>query len=82
MICLRGACSLNAADFKTMQHPMTNIFMIMFATNSAEVVTQCQQAFALQPIIRNQMNCGKINFFKDMSLALIVYLPWLVINGI
>ena len=76
------ACLVNATDFKTLQHPITHVFKKMFATNSAEVVTQCQQAFAFQPIIRNQRNCGKIQFFKATSLALIVYLPLLVINVI
>ena len=55
---------VNATDFKTLLHPITHVFMKMFSTNSAEVVTQCQQVFAFQPIIRNQMNCGKIRFFK------------------
>ena len=48
-------------DFKSLQHPITNIFMKMFATKSAEVVTECQQAFGFRPI-RNQINCRKIKF--------------------
>ena len=47
------ACSINATDFKFLQHPITNIFMKMFATKSAEVVTECHQAFGFPPI-RNQ----------------------------
>ena len=39
------ACPINATDFKSLQHPITTIFMKMFATKSAEVVTECQQAF-------------------------------------
>ena len=38
------ACPINATYFKSMQHPITNICMKMFATKSAEVVTECQQA--------------------------------------
>ena len=31
-----GACPINATDFKSLQHPINNIFMKMFATKSAE----------------------------------------------
>ena len=41
-------------------HPITNIVMKIFATKSAEVVTECQQAFEFQPI-RNQITVGKSN---------------------
>ena len=44
------ACQINAIDFKSLQLPITNISMKMFATKSAEVVTECQQAFGFQPI--------------------------------
>ena len=37
------ACPINATDFKSLQHPINYIFMKMFATKSAEVVTECQQ---------------------------------------
>ena len=37
--------------------------MKMFATKSAEVVTECQQAFGFQPI-RNQINYRKIKFLN------------------
>ena len=33
------------------------------ATKSAEVVTECQQAFGFQPI-RNQINCRKFKFLN------------------
>ena len=56
-----NACPINATDFKSLQRPITNIFMKMFATKSAEVVTECQQAFWFHPI-RNQINCWKIIF--------------------
>ena len=73
------ASPINANDFKSLQHPISNIFMKMFATKSAEVVvTECQQAFGFQPI-RNQINCRKSNS-TDTSLVLIVYVPLLVIN--
>ena len=42
-------CPINATYFKSLQHQITNIFMKMFATKSAEV-TECQKAFGLQPI--------------------------------
>ena len=42
------ACPINATDFKSLQHPITNICMKMFATKSADVVTECQQAFVFQ----------------------------------
>ena len=58
-----NACSINSTDFKSLQHQITNIFMEMFATKSAEVVTECQQAFGFQPI-RNQINCRKIKFLN------------------
>ena len=58
-----NACLINATDFKSLQHPITNIFMKMFATKSAEVVTECQQAFGFQPI-RNHINCRKIKFLN------------------
>ena len=54
------ACPINANDFKLLPHPITNIFMKMFATKSAEVVTECQQAFGFQSI-RNQIIVGKSN---------------------
>ena len=57
------ACPINATDFKSLQHPITNICMNMFATKSAEVATECQQAFGFQPI-RNQINCRKIKFLN------------------
>ena len=57
------ACSTNATDFKLLQHPITNIFMKIFATKSAEVVTECQQAFGFQQIL-NQINCRKIKFLN------------------
>ena len=57
------ACSVNATDFKSLQHPITNMFMKIFATKSAEVVTECQQVFEFQPI-RNQINCRKIKFLN------------------
>ena len=50
------ACPINTTDFKSLQHPITNILMKMFATKSAEVVTECQQTFWFQPI-RNQIDC-------------------------
>ena len=34
------ACSINATDFKSLQHPITYIFMKMFATKYVEVVTK------------------------------------------
>ena len=58
------ACPINATDFKSMQHPITNIFMKMFATKSGEVITECQQAFGFQ-LIRNQLNCLKIKFLNS-----------------
>ena len=57
------ACPINATDFKSLQHPITDIFMKMFATKSAEVVTECQQAFGFQPN-RNQIKCRKIKFLN------------------
>ena len=57
------ACPINATDFKSLQHLIINIFMKMFATKSAEVVTECQQAFGFQPI-RNQINYQKIKFLN------------------
>ena len=39
------AFPINATDFKSLQHPITNICIEMFATKSAEVVVECQQAF-------------------------------------
>ena len=33
------ACPINATDFKSLQHPIINIFMKLFAIKSAEVVT-------------------------------------------
>ena len=57
------ACSINATDLKSLQHPITNIVMKMFATKSAEVVTECQETFVFQPI-RNQINCRKIKFIN------------------
>ena len=57
------ACPINATDFKSLQHSITNIVMKMFATKFAEVVAECQQAFGLQPI-RNQINCRKIKFLN------------------
>ena len=57
------ACPINATDIKSLQNPITNIFMKMFATKSAEVVTECQQAFGFQPI-RNQINCREIKFLN------------------
>ena len=75
------ACPINATDFKSLQHPITNIFMKMFATKSAEVVTECQQAFWFQSI-HNQINCQKIKFLTDMSSVLMVYVPLLVINAL
>ena len=59
LLCGVDAFLINAAGFKSLQHPITNIFMKMFATKSDEVVTECQQAFGFQAI-RNQMNCRKI----------------------
>ena len=53
------AAPIKATDFK--QHPITNISMILFHTKSAEVVTECQQAFGFQPI-RKQINRQKIKF--------------------
>ena len=58
-----NACSISATDFKSLQHPITDIFMKMFATKSAEVVTECQQAFGFQTN-RNQINCRKITFLN------------------
>ena len=58
-----NACSIIATDFKSLQRSITDIFMKMFATKSAEVVTECQQAFGFQPI-RNQINCRKIKFLN------------------
>ena len=60
------ACSINATDFKSLQHPITNIFMKMFATKSAEVVTECQQALdfsqlAIKLIVR------KSNSYADVT---------------
>ena len=57
------SCPINATDFKSLQHPITNIFMEMFVTKSAGVVIECQQAFGFQPI-RNQFNCRKIKFLN------------------
>ena len=57
------ACPITPTDFKSLQHPINNIFMKMFATKSAEVVTECQQAFEFQPIC-NQINCRKIIFLN------------------
>ena len=55
------ACPFNATDFKSLQHPITNIFMKMFATD--EVVTECQKAFGFQTI-PNQINCQKIKILN------------------
>ena len=57
------ACPINATDCKFLQHPITNIFMKMFATKSDEVVTECQQPFGFQPI-RNHIKCRKIKFLN------------------
>ena len=57
------ACAINVTDFKSLQHPIANNFMKIFATMSAEVVTECRQAFGFQPI-RNQINCRKIKFLN------------------
>ena len=46
-----------------LHHPINNIFMKMFGTRSAEVVTECQQAFGFQPI-RNQINYRKIKLLN------------------
>ena len=63
------ACPINATDFKSLQHPITNIFMTMFATKSAEVVTECQQAFGFQPILlpSDRMASKVTNF--EMSIS-------------
>ena len=63
-----NARPINATDFKSLQHPISNIFMEMFATKSAEVVTECQQAFGFQPI-RNQISCRKIKFLKRYATS-------------
>ena len=60
-----NACPINATDFKSLQHPITSIFMKMFATKSAEVVTECQQAFGFQPI-RNQINMSENQILKQI----------------
>ena len=60
---LNYASPINATDFKSLHHPITNIFMKMFATKSAEVITECQQAFSFQPI-RNQISGRKIKFLN------------------
>ena len=57
------ACPVNAIDFKSLQHPITNFLMKMFATKSAEVVIECQEAFGFQ-LIRNQINCRNIKFLN------------------
>ena len=43
-------CSMNATHFKSLQHPITNIFRKISAPKSDEVVTECQQAFEFQAI--------------------------------
>ena len=63
------ACPINATDFKSLQHPITNIFMKLFAAKSAEVVTEYQQAFGFQSI-RNQINCRKITFLNRYVTSL------------
>ena len=63
LLCGLDACPINATDFKSLQHPITNIVMKIFATKSAEVVTECQQAFGFQAI-RNKINCRKIKFLN------------------
>ena len=75
------ACPINATDFKSLQHPVTNIFMKMFTTKSAEVVTECQQEFGFQPI-RNQINCRKIKFLNIYVIIPIVYVPLFIINAL
>ena len=40
----------------------------MFVTKSAEVVTECQQAFGFQPI-RNQINCQKIKLLNRYATS-------------
>ena len=57
------ACPINAMGFKSLQHPIANIVITLFVTKSAEVVTECQQAFEFQPI-HNQINCLKIKFLN------------------
>ena len=47
-------CPINAKDFQSLQHPIINIRMKMFATKSAEVVTERHRAFGFRPI-RNQI---------------------------
>ena len=76
------ACPINATNVKMLPHPIANIFMKMFATKSAEVVTECQQAFGFQPI-RNQINCLKIKFLnRYVTCPIVAYVPLLVINAL
>ena len=75
------ACPINATDFKSLQHPITNIFMKMFATKSAEVVTEFKQVFGFQPI-RNKINCRKINFLNRSVTSSNGICTILVINAL
>ena len=61
LLCGVDAFLINAADFKSLQHLITNICMKMFANKSDEVVTECQQVFGFQAI-RNQLNCDNIRW--------------------
>ena len=63
LLCGLDACPINATDFKSLQHLITN-----FATKSAEIVTECQQTFQFQPL-RYQINCRKIKFIIRYAIS-------------
>ena len=46
-----NSCPIKATDFKSLQHLIINIFMKMFATKSAEIVTECQQALGFSQFV-------------------------------
>ena len=65
-----NACPINAADFKSLQRTMTNIFIKIFAIKSGEVCYRMStNVFGFQPI-RNQINCREIKFLNRYTISL------------
>ena len=59
------ACPINFSDYRSLEHPITMVFMMVFKTNSVTVVNECQEAFGFDTA-RRQIIKRKINFLVKM----------------